>query len=85
MKSAAAMPRPFLAVDNVLARRDITRAPLTDVPKELSLARFIVLELLLHKIRQLLHKLTIRIPPADSPFYLVRYTSVPLWKPWRDY
>jgi len=23
--------------------------------------------------------------PIDSAFYQVRYTSVPVWKPWRDY
>jgi len=22
---------------------------------------------------------------ADSPYYRVRYTSVPVWKPWRDF
>jgi hypothetical protein len=44
-----------------------------------------VLKHLLRKIKEVLDKLTLRMPHADNSFYRVRYTSVPLWKPWRDY
>ncbi len=36
------------------------------------------------KFRELLSKARKWMPPEDSPFR-VRYTSTPLWKPWRDY
>jgi len=44
-----------------------------------------VLKHILNKARELLLKLTKGKPPADSPFYRVRYTGVPVWKPWRDF
>jgi hypothetical protein len=44
-----------------------------------------MLKHMLNKIREILCKARKRNQPADSPFYQVRYLSVPLWKPWRDY
>jgi hypothetical protein len=44
-----------------------------------------VLKHLLNKVRELLNKARECKPLADSPSYRVRYTSVPVWKPWRDF
>ena len=44
-----------------------------------------MLKHLLNKVRELLSKVRKWKPLADSPFYRVRYTSVPVWKPWRDF
>jgi hypothetical protein len=49
------------------------------------MARLTVLKQMLHKVRELLNKARTWMPPEDSPFYRVRYTSVPSWKPWRDF
>lgn len=46
---------------------------------------FTFLKRFLRKLRAALLKTAKWKPPADSPFYAVRYTSVPIWKPWRDY
>jgi hypothetical protein len=35
--------------------------------------------------KELLNKARRWMPTEDSRFYAVRYLSVPLWKPWRDY
>jgi hypothetical protein len=48
------------------------------------IASLTVLKHFLHKIRAVLKAAKWK-PPADSPFYAVPYTSVPMWKPWRDY
>jgi hypothetical protein len=37
------------------------------------------------KTKELLNKARRWMPAEDSCFYAVRYVSVPLWKPWRDY
>ena len=37
------------------------------------------------KARELLNKARRWMPIEGSRFYAVRYLSVPLWKPWRDY
>jgi hypothetical protein len=50
-----------------------------------SIASFSILKRFLRKLRAALLKATKWKPPARSPFYVVRYTSVPTWKPWRDY
>jgi len=39
---------------------------------------FVVLRRLLGRARKW------KLPP-DTSFYQVRYTSVPVWKPWRDF
>jgi hypothetical protein len=39
----------------------------------------------LAKARELVRKIRQWVPPDDSPFYQVRYTSVPVWRLWRDY
>jgi hypothetical protein len=39
---------------------------------------------LLTVLKHMLNKARERMLP-DGPFYQVRYLSVPLWKPWRDY
>jgi len=44
-----------------------------------------MLKHILNKAKELLNRAKKWIPPDDSPFYQVRYTSVPIWKPWRDY
>jgi len=44
-----------------------------------------VLKQMLNKARELLNKARKWKSLADSRFYPVRYLSVPLWKPWRDY
>jgi len=44
-----------------------------------------MLKHLLKKLRELLNKARKWNLPADSPSYRVRYTSVPVWKPWRDF
>jgi len=45
-----------------------------------------VLEHILRKIREFLIKARKwKLLDNDSQFYDVRYLSVPLWKPWRDY
>jgi len=45
-----------------------------------------VLEHILTKIREFLIKAKEwKLFDNDSQFYDVRYLSVPLWKPWRDY
>ncbi len=44
-----------------------------------------MLKQMLDKARELLNKARKWMPPEDSPFYCARYTSVPLWRPWRDY
>jgi hypothetical protein len=49
------------------------------------IANLTILEHSLRKLRAVLLKAAKWEPPADSPFYAVRYTSVPVWKPWRDY
>jgi hypothetical protein len=36
---------------------------------------------ILNKVREWLHKARKWMPPEDSAFYRVRYTSVPLWRP----
>jgi hypothetical protein len=43
-----------------------------------------MLKQLFNKVREWLDKAKTRNRPAHSPFYRVRYTSVPVWKPWRD-
>jgi|HubBroStandDraft_6_1064221.scaffolds.fasta_scaffold1622433_1 hypothetical protein len=37
------------------------------------------------KAKEFINKARKWMPTADSRFYAVRYLSVPLWKPWRDY
>jgi len=37
------------------------------------------------KARELLKKLKQWNQQAGSGFYRVRYTSVPVWKPWREF
>jgi hypothetical protein len=44
-----------------------------------------MLKHILNKVRECLGKARKWMPPEDSPFYHVRYTSVPLWRPWRDF
>lgn len=44
-----------------------------------------VLKYILDKARELLNRARKWNSLADSAFYPVRYLSVPLWKPWRDY
>jgi hypothetical protein len=44
-----------------------------------------MLKRMLHKARELLNRSRNWIPPEDNLFYRVRYTSVPTWRPWRDY
>jgi hypothetical protein len=44
-----------------------------------------MLKHILTKIRELLNLVRIWNLPPDRSFYRVRYTSVPLWKPWRDF
>jgi hypothetical protein len=44
-----------------------------------------MLKHILNKVREWLHNARKWMPPEDSPFYRVRYTSVPLWRPWRDF
>jgi hypothetical protein len=51
----------------------------------LDILRLTVLRHMLNEVRGLLNKARKWMPPSDSLFYRVRYTSVPLWKPWRDY
>jgi hypothetical protein len=62
------------------------RLPISEeFPKTQSIASLIVLKQLLNKTRELLNKATKWKPWVDNPFYRVRYTSVPLWRPWRDF
>ncbi len=44
-----------------------------------------MLKQLLIKVREWLNTAKSWNRRSDSPFYRVRYTSVPVWKPWRDY
>jgi hypothetical protein len=44
-----------------------------------------MLKHILNKVREWLHKARKWTPPEDSLFYRVSYTSVPLWRPWRDF
>ncbi len=44
-----------------------------------------MLKHLLIKIRKLLSKARKGKPPEERASYQVRYTSVPSWKPWRDF
>jgi hypothetical protein len=44
-----------------------------------------MLKRMLEKARELLLKARKWNRPADGRFYRVRYTSVPVWKPWRDF
>ena len=39
---------------------------------------------LLKHFKELLNNVRKSMPPSDSPLYRI-YTSVPAWKPWRDY
>jgi hypothetical protein len=39
---------------------------------------------LLKYFKNLFNNFTKSMPPSDSPIYRM-YTSVPGWKPWRDY
>jgi hypothetical protein len=57
--------------------------PLSRLPQRTP--RLAVLKHMFDKFQELLSKARKWMPPEDSPFYRVRYTSVPLWKPWRDY
>jgi hypothetical protein len=43
-----------------------------------------VLKKLLDKVRELIGEIRERLADGES-FYEVRYSSAPLWKPWRDY
>jgi len=43
-----------------------------------------MLKHLLNKTRELLNKARKWQLLADRPLYRVRYTSVPVWRPWRD-
>jgi hypothetical protein len=43
-----------------------------------------VLKNILKKIKELANNVRKSMPPSDSPLYR-SYTSVPMWKPWRDY
>jgi hypothetical protein len=47
--------------------------------------RLTVLKHMLNKVREWIGKAGKWMPPEDSPCYRVRYLSIPLWKPWRDY
>jgi len=47
------------------------------------IGRLIVLKRFLDKFRELLGAIRERL--AGDSFYQVRYSSAPLWKPWRDY
>ncbi|HEY2120572.1 MAG TPA: hypothetical protein VGH37_15385 [Candidatus Acidoferrum sp.] len=49
------------------------------------IANLTILKHFLRKLRTALLKAAKWKPPADNPFCAVRYTSVPIWKPWRDY
>jgi hypothetical protein len=44
-----------------------------------------MLKHILNKVREWLDKARKCSPPEDSPFYRVCYTSVPLWRLWRDF
>lgn len=44
-----------------------------------------MLKHLLNKIKELLDIARKWNSPTESPTFRVRYTSVPVWKPWRDY
>lgn len=44
-----------------------------------------MLKRILNKVREWLKKDRAWQPIADSPSYRVRFTSVPVWKPWRDF
>ncbi len=44
-----------------------------------------MLKRMLNRVREWLQKAREWKPLADSPFPRVRYTSVPVWKPWRDF
>jgi len=44
-----------------------------------------VLKHMLNKARELFNKARKWKPLAGSPSYRVRYTSVPVWRPWRDF
>jgi len=46
--------------------------------------RLIVLKRLLDKFREWFGEIRGRLADGES-FYEVRYSSAPLWKPWRDY
>jgi len=76
-----------LAVDSVLALGDTQAATADDeeFPKAQSIASLTMLKRMLNKARELLNRARKWKPVADSPFYHVRYTSVPVWKPWRDF
>jgi len=43
-----------------------------------------VLKNILKKFKELANNVRKSMPPSDSPLYRI-YTSVPMWKPWRDY
>jgi hypothetical protein len=43
-----------------------------------------MLKRMLHKARELLNRVR-NWRSEDNLFYRVRYTSVPIWRPWRDY
>ncbi len=72
---------PSATVDNALALGDALQV----TTKGQSIVRLTVLKQILNKFRELLNKVRRWLPPEDSQFYRVRYTSVPSWKPWRDY
>lgn len=44
-----------------------------------------MLKYVLAKFKELLGKTRKWMWPEEGPFYPVRYTSVPVWKPWRDF
>jgi hypothetical protein len=48
-------------------------------------SRLAMLKHIFDKFSKLLSKARKWMPPEDSRFYRVRYTSTPVWKPWRDY
>jgi hypothetical protein len=44
-----------------------------------------MLKRMLEKARELFNKARRWNQQPDGSFYRVRYTSVPVWKPWRDF